>query len=91
MPIHYCTLRCRIKIKGDHILHVTINDVLMGIPCDGVDVIVHPRHGSTTCTYSIHKLEEKLIELLVGEEFLKLFIIFSCATINNKLEGIHGL
>ena len=57
-------------------------------------MIVHPRHGSTTCTYSICQLEEKLIELPVGEEFLKLFIIFSCATIlapNNKLKGIHDL
>ena len=57
-------------------------------------MIVHPRHGSTTRTYSIRQLEEKLIELPIGKEFLKLFIILSCATIlvpNSKLEGIHDL
>ena len=66
----------------------------MGIPCGKVDVIVHPRHGSTTHTYSIRQVEDKLIELPIGEELLKLFIIFSCAIIlapNSKLEGIHNL
>ena len=93
---HYDVAYHRIKIEGDRILPITINDVrdVMGIPCDAVDVIMYPRHGSITHTYSIHQLEEKLIELPIGEEFLKLFIIFSCATIlapNSKLEGIHDL
>ena len=39
------------------------------------------------------QLEEKLIELPVCEEFLKLFIIFFITILapNNKLEGIHDL
>ena len=53
---HYDVAYHRIKIEGERILLVTINDVwdVMGIPCGGVDVIVHPRHGSTNHTFSIH-------------------------------------
>ena len=39
-------------------------------------------------------LESQLVSFLVGEQFIKIFLIFTCATIlvpDNKLEGMHDL
>ena len=39
-------------------------------------------------------LESQLVSFPIGEEFIKIFLIFMCATIlalNNKLEGMHDL
>ena len=50
--------------------------------------------GLTSWIYSLNRLEESLIDIEVGNEFKKVFIIFACVTIlapNNKLEGIHDL
>ena len=86
----------RIRLERDHTLDVTIDDVMnvMGIALDGLDVVVHPRPGLTSRVYSLNTLEEKLIDLDVGNEFQKVSIIFACGTIlapNSKLEGIHDL
>ena len=93
---HYEVAYHRIRLKRDHTLDVIIDDVInvMGIPLRGPNVIVHLRHGLTSQVYSLNRLEESLIDLEVNNEFQKVFIIFSCATIlapNSKLEGIHDL
>ena len=61
----------RIRLEKDHTLDVTIDDVMnvMGISLGGLDVVVHSRHGLTSRVYSLNMLEEKLIDLDVGNEF----------------------
>ena len=93
---HYEVAYHRIRLERDRTLDVTVDDVMnvMGIPLGGPDDIVHLQHGLTSRVYSLNRLEESLIDLEVGNEFQKVFIIFACATIlapNNKLEGIHDL
>ena len=94
--LHYELAYHHIRLERDRTLDVTIDNVMnvMGIPFGGPDVIVHPLHGLTSRVYSLNRLEESLIDLEVGNEFQKVFIIFACATIlapNNKLESIHDL
>ncbi|RVW21732.1 hypothetical protein CK203_108209 [Vitis vinifera] len=51
-------------------------------------------HGTPNRTYDIKILEANLRDLPVGEEFMKSFLIFACATIlapNSKQEGMHDL
>ena len=93
---HYEVAYHCIRLERDRTLDVTIDDVMnvIGIPLGGLDVIVHPRLGLTSRVYLLNRLEESLIDLEVGNEFQKVFIIFACATIlapNSKLEGIHDL
>ena len=61
----------RIRLKRDHTLDVTIDDVMnvMEIPLGGPDVIVHLRCGLISRVYSLNRLEESLIHLEVGNEF----------------------
>ena len=93
---HYEVAYHRIILERDCTLDVAIDDVMnvMGIPLGGLDVVVHSRRGLTSPVYSLNTLEDKLVDLDVDNEFQKMFIIFSCATIlasNCKLEGIHDL
>ena len=93
---HYEVAYHRIRLEKDRTLDVIVDDVMnvMGIPLGGPDVIVHHRRGLTSWVHSLKRLEESLIDLEVGNEFQKVFIIFACATIlapNSKLEGIHDL
>ncbi|KAJ9697323.1 hypothetical protein PVL29_009223 [Vitis rotundifolia] len=73
-----------------------IEDVskVMGIPSNGVDIVVHTRKDTSNRTYTISLLEQNLYNLPISDEFRKTFLIFSCATIlalNSKLEGMHDL
>ncbi|XP_034685670.1 uncharacterized protein LOC117914432 [Vitis riparia] len=75
---------------------VTPKDVreVLGIPDDGVDILIYNRRGTPNRTYDIKILEANLRDLPVGEEFMKSFLIFACATIlapNSKQEGMHDL
>ncbi|RVW68409.1 hypothetical protein CK203_062829 [Vitis vinifera] len=67
---------------------------VLGIPDDGVDILIYNRRGTPNRTYDIKILEANLRDLPVGEEFMKSFLIFACATIlapNSKQEGMHDL
>ena len=68
----------RIRLERDRTLDVIVDDVMnvMGIPLGGPDDIVQPRRGLTSQVYSLNRLEESLIDLEVGNEFQKVFIIF---------------
>ena len=93
---HYEVAYHHIRLERDRTLDVTIDDVMnvMGIPLGGPVVIVHQWRGLTSRVYFLNKLEEKLIDLEVDNEFQKVFIIFACATIlapKSKLEGIYDL
>ena len=75
---------------------VTLKDVesIMGIPCDGVDIALPRRRHVESINYNMSKLEEEIHLLGVGGEFLKKFMIFTCATIiapNSMLEGAHDI
>ena len=75
---------------------VTLKDVneVIGIPDNGVDIVVYNRRGTTNRTYNIQLLEDNLCNLPFGNEFKKSFLIFACATIltpNSKLKGMHNL
>ncbi|RVX10695.1 hypothetical protein CK203_018284 [Vitis vinifera] len=66
----------------------------MGIPCNGEEIVVHTRRGTSNHTYTISLLEQNLENLAIGDDFRKTFLIFACATLltpNSKLEGIHDL
>ena len=91
---HYKVAYHCLRLERDHTLDVIVDDVMniMDIPLGGPDVIVHPQRGLTSRVYSLNRLEESIIDLEVGNEFQKVFIIFACAMIlapNSKLEGIH--
>ena len=62
---------------------VTPKDVreVLGIPDNGVDILIYNRHGTPNRTYDIKILEANLLDLPIGEEFMKSFLIFTCATI----------
>ncbi|XP_019080463.1 uncharacterized protein LOC109123875 [Vitis vinifera] len=67
---------------------------VLGIPNNGVDILIYNRRGTPNRTYDIKILEANLRDLPVGEEFMKSFLIFACATIlapNSKQEGMHDL
>ena len=75
---------------------VTPKDVkdVLGIPNNGVDILIYNRRGTPNRTYNIKILEDNLCDLPIGEEFMKSFLIFACATIlapNSKQEGMHDL
>ncbi|RVW16706.1 hypothetical protein CK203_080873 [Vitis vinifera] len=78
------------------VVPVTAQDVdnIMGIPCNGEEIVVHTRRGTSNRTYTISLLEQNLENLAIGDDFRKTFLIFACATLlapNSKLEGIHDL
>ncbi|WJZ83008.1 hypothetical protein VitviT2T_002724 [Vitis vinifera] len=78
------------------VVPVTPKDVreVLGIPDNGVDILIYNRRGTPNRTYDIKILEANLRDLPVGEEFMKSFLIFACATIlapNSKQEGMHDL
>ena len=78
------------------VVDVTLADVeaAMGIPCRDLDVPVHPRQVAKGKIYSILYLESQLDSLHVGDEFTKIFLIFTCVTIlapNSKPKGMHDL
>ena len=54
---------------------------VLGIPDNGVDILIYNRRDTPNCTYDIKILEDNLCDLLVGKEFMKSFLIFACATI----------
>ena len=67
---------------------------VLGIPDNGVDILIYNRRGTPNRTYDIKILEANLLDLPIGEEFMKSFLIFACATIlapNSKQEGMHDL
>ena len=67
---------------------------VMGIPSTGVDVVILKKTTLSNRTCTLRVLEQNLENLPVCDEFLKTFLIFSCATLlapNSKLEGIHDL
>lgn len=75
---------------------VTEEDVnkIMGIPSNGVEIVVHTRKGTSNRTYNISLLEQNPYNLPIGDDFRKTFLIFACATIlapNSKLEEMHDL
>ena len=66
----------------------------MAIPSTRVDMVILKRTTSTNRTYTLSILEQNVENLPFFDEFLKSFLIFSCATLlapNLKLEGIHDL
>lgn len=72
--------------------------MVMGIPFNGVDVVVYNRrvtsNRTSNRTSKLTLLEQNLQNLPVSDEFRKTFIIFSYATIltlNSNLEGMHDL
>ena len=78
------------------VIHVNEEHVsmVMGIPSNVVDVVVHNRRATSNRTYNLSLLEQNLDNLSIGDEFLKTFLIFSYATmltLNSKLEGMHDL
>ena len=84
----------RIRLASSIVVDVTLGDVdvTMGLPCRGLDVLVHPRWVTKDQLYSIRYLESWLVSLPVGNEYTKFFLIFTCATIlalNIKSEGMH--
>ncbi|KAL6328458.1 hypothetical protein AAG906_038333 [Vitis piasezkii] len=73
----------RLCMQSNVAIPVTPQDVrkALGIPDNGVDIVVYNRHDTPNRTYDIHILEDNMCNLPVGEEFKKSFLIFSCATI----------
>ncbi|XP_034697180.1 uncharacterized protein LOC117923027 [Vitis riparia] len=77
---------------------ITVNEEhvnrVMGIPNSGQDVVILKRTAPSNRTYTLRVLEQNLENLPVCDDFLKSFLIFSCATLlapNSKLEGSHDL
>ena len=48
----------------------------MGIPCNGEEIVVHTRRGTSNRTYTISLLEQNLENLAIGDDFRKTFLIF---------------
>ena len=77
-----------IHVNEEHV------SIVMGIPSNVVDVVVHNKRATLNCTYNLSLLEQNLDNLSIGDEFLKTFLIFSYATmltLNSKLEDMHDL
>lgn len=75
---------------------ITEEDVskVMGIPSNGVEIVVHTRRSTSNHTYTISLLEKNLYNLPVGDEFRKTFLIFPCDIIlapTSNLEEMHDL
>ena len=90
VPYHH------IRMGNFVFMDVTIRDVeaSMGIPCDGLVLPIHPNRVVRCATYTIGFLESQLVSLPIDEEFIKIFLIFTHATIlalSRKLEGMHDL
>ena len=53
--------------------------VVMGIPCFGEDILVYAFRACApaTCDHTLIKLEKDTIELHVGDQFKKIFLVFS--------------
>ncbi|RVW99508.1 uncharacterized protein LOC100852586 isoform X1 [Vitis vinifera] len=86
----------RVCMQTNVAVPITPQDVreVLGIPDQGVDIVIHNRRATPNCTYNIKVLEDKLHDLPIGDEFMKCFLIFACATIlapNSKQEGMHDL
>lgn len=77
-----------VRVNEEHV------SMVMGILSNGVDMVVHNGRATSNRTYTLSLLEQNLENLLVGDEFIKTFLIFSCATMlgpNSKLKGMHDL
>ena len=77
-----------VSINEEHVSKV------MGIPSSGADVVILKKTSSSNLTYTLRVLEQNLENLPICDDFLKTFLIFSCATLmapNSKLEKIHDL
>ena len=86
----------RVCMQTNVAVPITPQDVreVLGIPDQGVDILFYNRHNTPNRTYDIKILEDRLRDLPVGEELMKSFLIFACATIlapNSKQEGMHDL
>ncbi|RVW94878.1 hypothetical protein CK203_034613 [Vitis vinifera] len=86
----------RLCMETKVVVPITPKDVreVLGIPDNGVDILIYNRRSTPNHTYDIKILEANLRDLSVGEEFMKSFLIFACATIlapNSKQEGVHDL
>ena len=86
----------RLKMATGSAVNVNEQHVsqVMGIPNTGEDLVIVKRTGPSNRTYTLRVLEQNLDNLPVGDDFLKTFLIFSCATLlapNSKLEGSHDL
>ena len=73
------------------VVPITPKDVseVIGIPENGVDIVVCNRRSMTNHTYNMQILEDNFHNLPIGDDFKKSFLIFACATIlapNSKLE-----
>lgn len=77
-----------VRVNEEHV------SMLMRILSNGVDMVVHNGRATSNRTYILSLLEQNLENLLVGDEFIKTFLIFSCATMlapNSKLKGMQDL
>lgn len=77
-----------VRVNEEHV------SMVMGILSNSVDMVMHNRRATSNRTYTLSLLEQNLENLLVDDEFIKTFLIFSCATMlgpNLKLKGIHDL
>ena len=73
----------RLCMETKVVVPVTPKDVrdVLGIPDNGVDILIYNSCGTPNRTYDIKILEANLLDLPIGEEFMKSFLIFTCATI----------
>ena len=62
---------------------------VIGIPNNGVDIIVYNRRATKNRTYNMQLLEDNLRNLSIGDDFKKSFI-FSCATIFAPTQNLKG-
>ena len=86
----------RIRMGSSIFVDVTTRDVeaAMEISCDDLVLPIHLNWVAKDATYIIGFVESQLVPLPISEEFIKIFLIFRCATTlapNNKLEGMHDL
>ena len=68
--------------------------MVLGIRCDGFDIIVHNGRSTPSRKYKLKVVETNLGILPVGDKFCKSFLIFCLPTIlapNSKQEGIWDL
>ncbi|XP_059591678.1 uncharacterized protein LOC132253517 [Vitis vinifera] len=93
---NYDTAYHQLNMATGVVVPVIAQDVgnIMGIPCNGEEIVVHTRRDTSNRTYTISLLEQNLENLAIGDDFRKTFLIFACATLlapNSKLEGIRDL
>ena len=63
-----------VRVNEEHV------SMVMRILSNGVDMVVHNGRATSNHTYTLSLLEQNLENLLVDDEFIKTFLIFSCAT-----------